>query len=114
MTRSSFLEKGKFFFFSKTSISALGPTQLTVEWVPVALSLGVKRPGREVNHFLVVPRLRMKKTYISFLPIRFIGISRRHFNSSLYGFDGGRLAKGVILFSELRESSNFDIARIFM
>jgi hypothetical protein len=28
----------------------LGPTQLPIEWVPGALSLGVKRPGREADH----------------------------------------------------------------
>jgi len=68
MTRSSFLGKGKafFFIFPRTSISALGPTHLIVEWVPVALSLGVKRPGREVNHFIVVPRLRMKGAILLF------------------------------------------------
>jgi hypothetical protein len=34
-------------FFSKT---ALGPTQPPIQWVPGALSLGVKRPGREADH----------------------------------------------------------------
>jgi hypothetical protein len=31
---------------------ALGPTQPPTQWAPVALSLGVKRPGREANHSL--------------------------------------------------------------
>jgi hypothetical protein len=31
---------------------ALGPTQLPIQWVPEALSLGVKRPGREADHSL--------------------------------------------------------------
>jgi hypothetical protein len=29
---------------------ALGPTQLPIQWVPVALSPGIKRQGREANH----------------------------------------------------------------
>jgi hypothetical protein len=29
---------------------ALGPIQSPIQWVPGALSLGVKRPGREANH----------------------------------------------------------------
>jgi hypothetical protein len=29
---------------------ALGPTQPPIQWIPGALSLGVKRPGREADH----------------------------------------------------------------
>jgi hypothetical protein len=36
----------KNFHFSMSSTPALGSTQ----WVPVALSLGVKRPGCEADH----------------------------------------------------------------
>jgi hypothetical protein len=32
------------------SRTALEPTQPPIQRVPAALSLGVKRPGREVNH----------------------------------------------------------------
>jgi hypothetical protein len=32
------------------SIQALGPTQPSIEWVPGALSPGVKRRGREADH----------------------------------------------------------------
>jgi hypothetical protein len=32
------------------SRTALGPTQPPIQWVPEALSLGVKRPGREADH----------------------------------------------------------------
>jgi hypothetical protein len=32
------------------SRTALGPTQPPIQWVPGALSLGVKRPGREAYH----------------------------------------------------------------
>jgi hypothetical protein len=33
-----------------TSISALGPTQPPIQWMPGALSPGIKRPGREAGH----------------------------------------------------------------
>jgi hypothetical protein len=32
------------------SRTALGPTQPPIQWVPGAVSLGVKRPGREADH----------------------------------------------------------------
>jgi hypothetical protein len=35
---------------SYNSRTALGPTQPPMQWVPGALSLGVKRPGREADH----------------------------------------------------------------
>jgi hypothetical protein len=34
---------------TSTSRPALGPTQLPIQWVPGALSLGIKRPGREAD-----------------------------------------------------------------
>jgi hypothetical protein len=38
------------FLFTIASRTALGPTQHPIQWVPDALSLGVKRPGREADH----------------------------------------------------------------
>jgi hypothetical protein len=38
------------FFFTIASRTALGPTQPPIQWVPGALSLEVKRPGREADH----------------------------------------------------------------
>jgi hypothetical protein len=38
------------FLFTTASRTALGPTQLPIQWVPRALSLGVKRPEREADH----------------------------------------------------------------
>jgi hypothetical protein len=38
------------FLFTTASRTALGPTQPPIELVPGALSLGLKRPGREANH----------------------------------------------------------------
>jgi hypothetical protein len=38
------------FLFTTVSRTALGPTQPPIQWVPGALSLGVKRPGRVADH----------------------------------------------------------------
>jgi hypothetical protein len=38
------------FLFTTASRPALGLTQPPIHWVPGAVSLGVKRPGRESNH----------------------------------------------------------------
>jgi hypothetical protein len=38
------------FLFTTASRTALGPTQPPLQWVPGALSLGVKRPEREGDH----------------------------------------------------------------
>jgi hypothetical protein len=35
--------------FTTASRTALGPTQPPIQWVPGALSLGIKRPGREAD-----------------------------------------------------------------
>jgi hypothetical protein len=37
------------FPFTTASRTALGPTQPPIQWVLAALSLGVKRPGREAD-----------------------------------------------------------------
>jgi hypothetical protein len=42
------------FLFSTASRPALGPTQPPTQWVAGALSLGVKRPGREADHSRMV------------------------------------------------------------
>jgi hypothetical protein len=38
------------FLFTTASRTDLGPTQPPVQWLPGALSLGRKRPGRESDH----------------------------------------------------------------
>jgi hypothetical protein len=38
------------FLLTTASRTALGPTQPPIQWVQEALSLGVKRPGREADH----------------------------------------------------------------
>jgi len=40
----------RFYFFTTASRLALDPTQPAIQCVPVALSLGVKRPGGEADH----------------------------------------------------------------
>jgi hypothetical protein len=40
----------RIFLFTTASRTALGPTQLPIQWVPGALSMGVKRQGREADH----------------------------------------------------------------
>jgi hypothetical protein len=60
---------------------ALGPTQPPVQWVPGALSLGVKS-GRGVmltTHPLLVPGLRKCRSYTSSPPKRLSGVWRGQF-----------------------------------
>jgi hypothetical protein len=38
------------FILTTASRTALGTTQIPIQWVPGALSLGVKRPGYEADH----------------------------------------------------------------
>jgi hypothetical protein len=40
--------------------TGFGLTQPPIQWVPGALSLGVKRPGSEADDSLLVPGLRMR------------------------------------------------------
>jgi hypothetical protein len=42
--------KNYLFLIAFVSRTALGPTQPPIQFVPGALSLGVKRPGREADH----------------------------------------------------------------
>jgi hypothetical protein len=61
--RGSIPDGGKNFHFSMSSRLALGPTQPPIQWVPGALSPGVKRPGREADH-LPPTSAEVKKTWV--------------------------------------------------
>jgi hypothetical protein len=63
------------FLFTTASRTVLGPTQPPIQWVPGALSLGVKCPGRETDHS--PPSSAWVKnawSYTSTPPIRFHGV----------------------------------------
>jgi hypothetical protein len=47
--------------FTTVCRTTLGLTQLSIQWVPGALSLGVKRPRREADHSHLMPRPRMRR-----------------------------------------------------
>jgi hypothetical protein len=49
-SRSSSPSTGKIFLLSTASRSGLGPTLPPIQWVPGAISPGVKWPGREDDH----------------------------------------------------------------
>jgi hypothetical protein len=54
---------------------ALGPTQTPIQWIPGALSLGVKRSGREADHSPPSSaEIKNAWRYISTPPIRLHGI----------------------------------------
>jgi hypothetical protein len=53
------------FLFITASRTALRPTQPPIQWVPGALSLGVKWPGREADHSNVVPMSKNVWSYTS-------------------------------------------------
>jgi hypothetical protein len=44
------LRQGLGIFLTTVSIPTLGPTQPPIQWIPGALSLGVKRPHPEADH----------------------------------------------------------------
>jgi hypothetical protein len=49
MSTAKIICKG-IFLFDTASRPGLGPTQPPIRWLPEALSLGVKWPGREADH----------------------------------------------------------------
>jgi hypothetical protein len=54
---------------------ALGPTQPPIQWVPGALSLGVKRPEREADHSPPSSaEVKNAWSYTTTLPIRLHGV----------------------------------------
>jgi hypothetical protein len=63
------------FLFTTASRPTLGPTQPPVQWVPGALSLGVKRPRREAEHSPPSSaEVKNAWSYTSTLPVRLHGV----------------------------------------
>jgi hypothetical protein len=63
------------FLYNTMSRPSLGPTQPPIQWVPGALSLGVKRPGREPDHSpLSSAEVKNVLRYTSTPPIRLHGV----------------------------------------
>jgi hypothetical protein len=61
--RSSSPGRGNNFVVSTSSRTVLGPTEPPIQWVMVALSPGVNRPGREAEHS-PPSSAEVKKTWI--------------------------------------------------
>jgi hypothetical protein len=63
------------FLFTTASRTALGPTQPPIQWVLGALSLGVKRSGREADHSPPFSaEVKNVWSYTSTPPIRLHGV----------------------------------------
>jgi hypothetical protein len=63
------------FLFTTASRMALGPTQPPIQWVPGALSLGVKQPEREVDHSPPCSaEVKNAWSYTSIPPVRLHGV----------------------------------------
>jgi hypothetical protein len=62
------------FLFTTAPRTALEPTKPLIQWVPGALSLGVKRPGREADHSHLVPKSKNAWRYTCTSPIRLHGV----------------------------------------
>jgi hypothetical protein len=53
---------------------ALGPTQPPIQWVPGALSPGIRRPGSETDPSAPASAVVKNGEAIPLLPIRLIGV----------------------------------------
>jgi hypothetical protein len=86
------------FLFTTASRPALGPTQPPIQWVPGALSLGVKRLGREADHS--PPSSAEVKNAWSCTPTpQYVFMAWRLINS--FGLDRGKIG----------ETGEFEISR---
>jgi hypothetical protein len=62
-------------FFTTVSRTALELTQPPIQWLPGALSLGVKRPGREADHSPPSgAEVKYARSYTSTPPINLNGV----------------------------------------
>jgi hypothetical protein len=68
-------QRPRIFLFITLSRPALVPTEPPIQWIPEALSLEVKRPGREADHSpQSKPRSKNALNYNSNPPIRLHGV----------------------------------------
>jgi len=67
--RSSRVRGLGIFLFTTASRTALGTTQPPIQWVAGALSLGVKRPGSEVDHSSSSADVKNAWSYTSTPPV---------------------------------------------
>jgi hypothetical protein len=73
------------FHFTSASRTALEPTQPPIQWVSGALSLGVKRPGREADHSPPSSaEVKNAWSYTSTPPIRLHGVVLSEAQGQLY------------------------------
>jgi hypothetical protein len=73
------------FFFTTVSRTTLGPTQSPIQWVPGALSLGVKRPGREADYSPPsIVKIKDAWSYTSTPPILLHGMVFSYVEGQLY------------------------------
>jgi hypothetical protein len=102
------------FLFTIVSRRALGPTQPPVQWVPGALSLGVKRPGREADHsppssaevknawnYTATPLIRLhgvvlKKSAGKFLPLPYWHLQRWYPTTTLMKMEATWTSETVV------------------
>jgi hypothetical protein len=85
------------FLFTTASRTAVGPTQLPIQWVPGALSLGVKRPGREADHSPhLVPRSKNEWSCTSILQYTFMAWCSIKAQGQLYFY----LLSNTVLYSK--------------
>jgi len=95
------------FLFPTASRPALRTIQPPIPWVPEALSLVVKRPGREADHHLRLVRRSRMWRYTSTPPIRLHGVvlSKKHTGTTLplplHKLQHRTSAKGIAVSSPL-------------
>jgi hypothetical protein len=77
---SSSPDTGEIFLVSTSPRPLLGLIQPPIQWVPGALSPAVKRPGREVNHLKLVPKLRILYNHS---PVRLDGVVLNYLSAGI-------------------------------
>jgi len=70
----NFQQGQRFFLFVIASRPALGLIQSPIQWVPKAVSLGVKQPGHEADHLTPSAEVRSVMSYTSTPPMHLNGM----------------------------------------